>query len=312
MKMNYSYSVATESTASSPCSNVPIHCPICPKSDPAIWKYFMKIHFEEKHKTLLTKHEHLWKLSNFERTEIKKIWVKRGRVTAKRTKKANQLPLVVSEKHRAQIPSMYLNFISSVEGSITYNKFFLRDNVDNEEESKTDSEHEANVENENDFRYDNRDPARPEYETSPQSRDTTGDSDVDDVADNVDQGEVLDVGELEGGVVISMVRNSEDSDTETAVSQMMEGVAVAAKPSTDDSVSYDPSPATRTTSEFDPESASIEKAGRFTRKRGRGHIVDELNLNVCLCGSVVDLSMDLETVVKCKRSSCETQWVSKF
>jgi hypothetical protein len=105
MKMNYSYSVAAESTASSPCSNVPIHCPICPKSDPAIWKYFMKMHFEEKHKALLTKHEHLWKLSNFERTEMKKIWVKRGKVTAKRTKKANQPPLVVSEKHRAQIPS---------------------------------------------------------------------------------------------------------------------------------------------------------------------------------------------------------------
>ena len=119
MKMNYSYSVAVESTASSPCSNVPIHCPICPKSDPAIWKYFMKLHFEEKHKVLLTKYEHLWKLSNFERTEMKKIWVKRGRVTAKRTRKANQPMLVVSEKHRAQIPSMYINFITGVEVSIT-------------------------------------------------------------------------------------------------------------------------------------------------------------------------------------------------
>ena len=87
MKMTYSYGIAAESTASSPCSNVPIHCPLCPKADPAIWKYFMKVHFEEKHKNLtLTGYEHLWKLSHFERSEMKKIWVRRGKVM-KRTKK---------------------------------------------------------------------------------------------------------------------------------------------------------------------------------------------------------------------------------
>jgi len=108
--MNYSYSVAAESTASSPCSNVPIHCPVCPKTDPAIWKYFMRIHFEEKHKTLdLTKYEHLWKLSNFEVSEMKKIWAKRGKVAIKRTKKSKIPPLVISENHRAQILAMYVS-----------------------------------------------------------------------------------------------------------------------------------------------------------------------------------------------------------
>jgi hypothetical protein len=66
----------------------------------------MKAHFEDRHKMLLTKHEHLWKISNFERTEMKKIWAKRGKVTAKRAKKSKIPPLVVSEKHRVQIPSM--------------------------------------------------------------------------------------------------------------------------------------------------------------------------------------------------------------
>jgi len=33
VKMNYSYGIAAESTASSPCSNVPIHCPICSTTD---------------------------------------------------------------------------------------------------------------------------------------------------------------------------------------------------------------------------------------------------------------------------------------
>ena len=87
MKMNYLYGIAAESTPSSPCSNVPIHCPIFPKTDPAIWKYFMKVHFKERHKTLdltiLTKYEHLWKLSNFEKSEMKKIWIKQGKVTVK-------------------------------------------------------------------------------------------------------------------------------------------------------------------------------------------------------------------------------------
>lgn len=111
VKMNYSYGIAAESTPSSPCSNVPIHCPICPKTDPAIWKYFMKVHFIEKHKTLdLTKYERLWKISNFEKSEMKKIWIKRGKVTAKRSRKLKNPPLVISENHRAQIPEMCVFF----------------------------------------------------------------------------------------------------------------------------------------------------------------------------------------------------------
>ena len=109
MKMNYSYRVAAESSASSPCSNVPIHCPICSKSEPAVWKYFMKFHFEEKHKNLrpFTKHEYLWKMSDFEMLEMKKIWEKRSKVTAKRTKKSDIPPLVISDAHRARIHSRY-------------------------------------------------------------------------------------------------------------------------------------------------------------------------------------------------------------
>jgi len=113
VKMNYSYGIAAESTASSPCSNVPIHCLICPKTDPAIWKYFMRVHFEEKHRTFdLTRYERLWKLSNFERSEMKKIWVRRGKVMTKRTKKSKIPPLIISESHRAQIPGMYIAFLS--------------------------------------------------------------------------------------------------------------------------------------------------------------------------------------------------------
>lgn len=112
MKVKYSYSTAAKSTPSSPCSNVPVQCPICPKSEPAIWRYFLKVHFQEKHEQLLVKHEHLWKLSNFERTEMKKIWAKRSKVPVKRTKKSKVPPLVISESHRAQIPTTYFILIA--------------------------------------------------------------------------------------------------------------------------------------------------------------------------------------------------------
>ncbi|KDR65945.1 hypothetical protein GALMADRAFT_16109, partial [Galerina marginata CBS 339.88] len=106
MKANFTYSIAAQSTTSSPCSNVPIQCPVCPKADPAIWKYFMKVHFKERHKTLdLTNYEHLWQLSNFERSQMGQIWTRRAKVgILKRTKKSKLPPLIVSEDHRARIP----------------------------------------------------------------------------------------------------------------------------------------------------------------------------------------------------------------
>ena len=47
------YKEARESTTVSPCSNVPIHCPLCPKSvsgEPkTIWKYNAVFHIADKH-----------------------------------------------------------------------------------------------------------------------------------------------------------------------------------------------------------------------------------------------------------------------
>jgi hypothetical protein len=121
VNMNYSYRVAAESTASSPCSNVPVHCPICAKSEPAIWKYFMKAHFAEKHKNLhpFSNYEHVWQVSDFELSEMKKIWEKRSKVTVKRTRKTNVPPLLISDAHRARIPSKF-NFKSLYIRKMTY------------------------------------------------------------------------------------------------------------------------------------------------------------------------------------------------
>ena len=108
MKVKFTYKIAATSSPSSPCSNVPIHCPVCPKTNPAVWRYSMKIHFEQNHRQLMLKHEDLWTLSNFETAEMARIWGNRATVLMKRTRKSKLPPLVVSEDHRAQIPSMYV------------------------------------------------------------------------------------------------------------------------------------------------------------------------------------------------------------
>ncbi|KAF9503559.1 hypothetical protein BS47DRAFT_1309594, partial [Hydnum rufescens UP504] len=46
---NFSYKKASQSTAGSPCSNVPLKCPQCPASDPAIWRYNIPAHFAKEH-----------------------------------------------------------------------------------------------------------------------------------------------------------------------------------------------------------------------------------------------------------------------
>ena len=103
-----SYHVASKSTASSLCSNVPIQCPLCPNADPVVWHYFLKTHFWEVHLNApILKYDHLWKISNFEISEMKKIWVKRLIVMATRTRKTKVPSLIISEDHHTQIPRCY-------------------------------------------------------------------------------------------------------------------------------------------------------------------------------------------------------------
>ncbi|KAF8148807.1 hypothetical protein B0H34DRAFT_827968 [Crassisporium funariophilum] len=90
MNVKFTYKIAATSLPASPCSNVPIQCPT---------------HFEQNHRQLMSRYEDLWTLSNFESSEMGKIWAKRATVLIKRTRKSKLPPLVISEDHRAQIAS---------------------------------------------------------------------------------------------------------------------------------------------------------------------------------------------------------------
>ena len=109
MKTKFSDSVAVESTSASPCSNVPMNCPLCSKLEPVVWQYFLKIHFQEKHPSApFEKYVHLWMLSNFEEAEMKKIWTKQFKMT-RCPKKLKLPPIVISEDHWACIPEGYVH-----------------------------------------------------------------------------------------------------------------------------------------------------------------------------------------------------------
>ncbi|KAG6905140.1 hypothetical protein DXG01_004635 [Tephrocybe rancida] len=99
--ISFTYSVAAQSKPSSPCSNVPLRCPLCPKTGPAVWRYNWKAHFENAHPhATYSVYAQEGELSNFEWSQMKKWWRDRQKVPAKRMKKMKGLtPLEVSTVH---------------------------------------------------------------------------------------------------------------------------------------------------------------------------------------------------------------------
>jgi len=82
LKMNYSYGIAAESTSSAPLCPFAVHCPHLRRPHHLEIFYEGSSRGEGETQTLdLTKYERFWMLSNFERSEIKKMWAHRGKVT---------------------------------------------------------------------------------------------------------------------------------------------------------------------------------------------------------------------------------------
>ena len=111
VKVNFMYSITSESSASSSCSNVPVICPLCPKLAPAVWRYNLSYHFAWVHANAPIPHyEDTWQLSNFESFQMKEVWSKRQNTSVKRVKKVNALPLVISDAHWSKVPVMWVLF----------------------------------------------------------------------------------------------------------------------------------------------------------------------------------------------------------
>jgi len=109
--LTWTYSIAAESLKASPCSNVPVACPICSQIDPkapAVWKYNLRVHFLNKHPQDVNKPEYtsLWHLTNFEKTEIEQIWKRRHTIPVRRAKRVGDYSVVVSDAHKSNNAAM--------------------------------------------------------------------------------------------------------------------------------------------------------------------------------------------------------------
>jgi hypothetical protein len=97
--------VAAISMASSPLSNVPMHCLICPIAAPCIWRYNLAYHMRSKHPAVSSApHESSWQISNAEKGQLKELWnnCHKHKKTHK-SKKSNAPGLVISEAHSSRL-----------------------------------------------------------------------------------------------------------------------------------------------------------------------------------------------------------------
>lgn len=100
--LGFRYAVAAESTDTSPCSNVPIPCPLCPaKLSPAVWRYNMEYHLRIAHpEANVEKYTSLYTLSTSEMQMMKVFWNDRKKVVLHRSGKGKAASeLVISEAH---------------------------------------------------------------------------------------------------------------------------------------------------------------------------------------------------------------------
>jgi hypothetical protein len=119
-KVNFSYSVASVSAPSSPSSNVPLRCPICPAAEPCVWRYNIPHHMRSKHPTIpLAPRESYWQITNAEKRMLKEIWDNRHKQKKLRRAKTDlSSSMVISEAHssrlilRSALPICLPNFLT--------------------------------------------------------------------------------------------------------------------------------------------------------------------------------------------------------
>lgn len=106
----FKYEPASKSSNASPCSNVPIVCPVCPpgSSHATEWRYNLQEHFRLRHPSRLSSSSSLWQISESETSlmmaEWQKIVERQVRPVVLRKKKdANALKLAVSTAHAASL-----------------------------------------------------------------------------------------------------------------------------------------------------------------------------------------------------------------
>ncbi|KAF6750835.1 hypothetical protein DFP72DRAFT_817188, partial [Ephemerocybe angulata] len=72
--VNFSYKRTLEYSDNSPCTNVPLVCPLCEADEPAIWCYNFRFHLEQKHLSeAVARYKSQWDLSSDEMAGMQQI-----------------------------------------------------------------------------------------------------------------------------------------------------------------------------------------------------------------------------------------------
>ncbi len=120
----YKLSIARTSTSTltSPCTNVPLRCPYCPKGSPAVWKYNMPCHLRRAHRLDPEAFASIWKPSTSESESMKKLLDGKPRDSKRKRKmtKAAKTAEMVSEAHVCKIALRYV-----YDDSQLYHKYLL-------------------------------------------------------------------------------------------------------------------------------------------------------------------------------------------
>ena len=96
----FAYRSASTESKNSPCTNVPMVCPLCPSIEPAVWKYNMEQHFAVRH-SIESYRQHFPDISitSTEQAALYKKWMDRHRTRKSKSTKSGAPPLVISEQH---------------------------------------------------------------------------------------------------------------------------------------------------------------------------------------------------------------------
>jgi hypothetical protein len=85
----------------SPCTNILLRCPLCPKVSDAVWKYNLQAHISKIHPTADNSiYSGQWSLSEEETTPMKACYLAKP---CKSKKKSNECTFNISEVHSTWI-----------------------------------------------------------------------------------------------------------------------------------------------------------------------------------------------------------------
>lgn len=106
---------AAKFSRKSPCTNIPLRCPLCPKQSDCIWKYNMRAHLENQHPSVnITIYNDLFAVKDEEVVLMKAIRLAKPRTSKKKAKQSRVLEISEGHSSRLALRFVIYNTVISV------------------------------------------------------------------------------------------------------------------------------------------------------------------------------------------------------